>query len=417
MGIDAVTGTPAELQSAMVDRLCSRGLVASAPVEAAMRAVPRHLFLPGVPVERAYAEEAIVTHRDAAGVAVSSASQPGIVAGMLDQLDVRPGQRVLEIGAGTGYNAALLAHLAGPSGAVTTVEIDEDVACGARQGLAAAGYGKVVVICGDGEFGYPPNAPYDRIIVTAGAWDLPPAWSGQLAPGGRLVAPLRIRGLTRSVAFERHGRCWRSLSIEELGFVPMRGAGNVAERNIRLGSHADITLRIDDGQPADAETLGDALGYPATLAWTGVTVLPGHLEHLDFWVAPLDGFCRLIVHSNAPIDRGLVAPVYGWGSMAVFGKDTFAYLTQRPETRVGDAKGLPVELGVCAYGPGGGELANRVADRIRAWDADRQSIASLWIEVRPADAGDEPGGHMVVEKRHTRVVVRTARVRAETGES
>ncbi len=418
MGIDAVpAAAPAELLSTMVDRLRGHGLVHSASVEMAMRAVPRHLFVPGVPVEDAYADEAIVTHRDAEGVAVSSASAPGVVAGMLDQLDVQPGHRVLEIGAGTGYNAALLAYLAGPAGEVTTVDIGEDVACGARRGLAAAGYGHVPVICGDGEFGYVDHAPYDRIIITAGAWDLPPAWWDQVAPGGRLVVPLRMRGLTRSIAFEREGGCWRSRSIEELGFVPMRGVGGVAERNIRLGDHTDITLRIDDLQPADAQALGRALDHPAALAWTGVTVPAGDFEHLDFWLAAMDGLGRLIVHSRAAVDRGLVAPVYDWGSMAVFDRDTFAYLIRRPAANADATSRAPSELGVCAYGPGDGELANCVAGRIRAWDRDRRSIARLWIDVYPADAGAGPGGQMVIDKRHTRVIVRTAQVAKEIGEN
>lgn len=106
-----------------------------------MRTVPRHLFLPGIPLDETYPHDNIVTYRDDEGMAVSSASQPGIVGAMLQQLDVRPGHRVLEIGAGTGYNAALLARLAGPEGEVTTVDIDEDVAEGARRNLAAAGYG------------------------------------------------------------------------------------------------------------------------------------------------------------------------------------------------------------------------------------------------------------------------------------
>ncbi|MGH3813578.1 MAG: methyltransferase domain-containing protein [Pseudonocardiaceae bacterium] len=166
-------------------------------------------------------------------MAVSSASAPGVVAGMLEQLDVAPGHRVLEIGAGTGYNAALLAHLVGAAGEVTTVDIDGEVVPRAREYLAAAGYRGVSVFCGDGEFGCAGHAPYDRIVVTAGAWDLPPAWVDQLAAGGRLVVPLRMRGLTRSFAFEREDRYCRSRSIEDCGYVPMRGAGGVAERNIR----------------------------------------------------------------------------------------------------------------------------------------------------------------------------------------
>ncbi len=102
---------------------------------------------------------------------------------MLAQLDVRPGHRILEIGAGTGYNAALLAHLASPSGRVTTVELDPGIAAEAGKALAAAGYGHVAAVAGDGEYGHAPGAPYDRIIVTAGAWELPAAWADQLAPG------------------------------------------------------------------------------------------------------------------------------------------------------------------------------------------------------------------------------------------
>lgn len=77
---------------------------------------------------------------------------------------------------------------------MTTIDIDEDVVDGARQGLAAAGYDNVQMVCGDGEYGYPDHAPYDRIIVTAGAWDIPPAWTDQFARDGRIVVPLRCGG-------------------------------------------------------------------------------------------------------------------------------------------------------------------------------------------------------------------------------
>ncbi|MEV1179505.1 methyltransferase domain-containing protein, partial [Nonomuraea sp. NPDC049784] len=185
--------TDRAFRDAMVDKLRDWG-VRTEPVEAAMRAVPRHVFVPSATLEQAYGPDSVVTHRDENGKAISSASDPGLVASMLEQLDVQPGHRVLEIGAGTGYNAALLAELAGPEGHVTTVDIGADIVAGARRGLAAAGYDRVQVVHGDGATGHPENAPYDRIIVTAGAWDVPPAWREQLAPGGRLVVPLRVRG-------------------------------------------------------------------------------------------------------------------------------------------------------------------------------------------------------------------------------
>jgi protein-L-isoaspartate(D-aspartate) O-methyltransferase len=393
----------AELRNAMIDRLREFQLVRTPSVEAALRAIPRHLFVPDATVERAYSNEAVVTHRDADGVAISSASEPGVVAGMLEQLDVRPGHRVLEIGTGTGYNAALLAQLVGSAGEVTTVDIDEDIVHSARECLAAAGYLGVSVVCGDGEFGCADHAPYDRIVVTGGAWDLPPAWSDQLAVGGRLVVPLRMRGLTRSIVFERVDGYWRSRSIRECGFIPLRGAGGVAERNIFLGGERPVTLRIDDGYPADAQALGRALDYPA-LSWTGVTTRT--LEHLDFWLATMEGFCRLLVHSEA-IDHGFVAPVYGWGSMGVFDRDTFAYFTRSSTKDPNSTKQPPFELGVCAYGLGGEELASRVADLVRAWDRDRRSMTELWIEAHPADTDNAPSGQLVIPKRHTQVIVRT----------
>lgn len=391
----------------MVGRLRNWRLVLTTGVESAMHAVPRHLFVSDVTVERAYANEAVVTHRNAEGVATSSASAPGVIAAMLEDLDVQPGHRILEIGAGTGYNAALLAHLAGPDGEVTTIDIDPDVVREARENLAAVGHQGVSVVCGDGEFGHADHAPYDRIIVTAGAWDLPPAWADQLSPGGRLVVPLRMRGLTRVIAFEPEDGHWRSRSIEECGFMPIRGAGGVAERNLSIGSEGHLTLRIDDGQPADARALGRALDYPSTLCWTGVTVPAGEFGHLDFWLAEMDGFCRLLVQHQA-IDRGLIAPAFGWGSMGVFDRDTFAYLTRRPTDQPEGVQQPPSELGVCAYGPGGEELANRIAARVRAWDEDRQSMAGLWIEVHPVDKCGEITCRIAIRKRHTQVIIRTS---------
>jgi protein-L-isoaspartate(D-aspartate) O-methyltransferase len=111
---------------------------------------------------------------------------------MLGQLDPQPGDRVLEIGAGTGYNAALLAELVSDTGSVTTVDIHPDVTDHARHALAETGYDRVRVVTGDGALGEPDHAPYDKIIVTVGPWDLPPAWFDQLAPGGTLVVPLHF---------------------------------------------------------------------------------------------------------------------------------------------------------------------------------------------------------------------------------
>jgi protein-L-isoaspartate(D-aspartate) O-methyltransferase len=334
------------------------------------------------------------------------ASAPGIVAQMLEQLDVQPGHRVLEIGAGTGYNAALLAHLVGPDGHVTTIDIDGDVVDAARSGLAAAGYGNVHVICGDGEYGYPGHAPYDRIIVTAGAWDVPPAWSDQLTMDGRIVVPLRVRGLTRSVALERGNGFWRSRSMIYCGFIPMRGAGYCPESTVRLRDDIEVFLRLDDRQSADPEALGGALKYPACHTWLGVNATESELGHFEFWLATMDGFCRLLARGDA-IEGLLVEPMYRWGSMAVFDQDTFAYLTMREAPRGDDGTRI-FELGVCAYGPQGEQLADRVTEQIRRWDRHGRALTNTWIEVHPAGTATDVAGHLVAEKRHTRVIIRTA---------
>ena len=109
-------------------------------IAAALRDVPRHLFLPHLPPEDAYLDDAIVTKRDADGQPISSSSQPAIMAIMLDQLILAPGQRVLEIGAGTGYNAALMRHIVGPQGTVVSVDFDADVADRARELISLEGF-------------------------------------------------------------------------------------------------------------------------------------------------------------------------------------------------------------------------------------------------------------------------------------
>src|SRR5262249_18254734 len=153
-------------------------------VEAAFRAVPRHHFLPDVPLDQAYRDQVVVTKVDD-GLPLSASSQPSFMAVMLEQLELEPGHRVLEIGAGTGYHAALLDRVVGEEGRVVRIDTDRDVAERARASLGRAGYSGVDVVCGDGGLGHAPGAPYDRMIVTVGAGDIPPALREQLGPDGR----------------------------------------------------------------------------------------------------------------------------------------------------------------------------------------------------------------------------------------
>jgi protein-L-isoaspartate(D-aspartate) O-methyltransferase len=121
----------------------------------------------------------------------SSASAPWVVRQMLDALKVEPGMRVLEIGTGTGFNAACLAAMGTE---VVSVEIDLELADQARDALRAAGFSEVMVIPGDGEYGVPAAAPYDRVIATAAAHSIPYPWVEQTRDGGLIVAPYTGEG-------------------------------------------------------------------------------------------------------------------------------------------------------------------------------------------------------------------------------
>jgi protein-L-isoaspartate(D-aspartate) O-methyltransferase len=150
-------------------------------VRAALREVPRETFVPLTERKWAHANRALpIGHRQ-------TISQPFIVALMTELIDVGPGDRVLEIGTGSGYQAAVLSRLVAQ---VYSVELIPELARRARETLAELGYTNVAIRIGDGADGWLEHAPYDAIVVTAAAPELPPALARQLKPGGRLVAPL-----------------------------------------------------------------------------------------------------------------------------------------------------------------------------------------------------------------------------------
>jgi len=236
---DADARTPEQFRRRLVAQLRTQGALRDAEVERALLAVPRHLFLPESPLAEAYADIAVATHWED-GVAVSSASQPAIVAFMLEQLHVEAGMRVLEIGAGTGYNAALLSELVGPTGSVTTIDIDPQITTEASAHLAAAGYPAVRVVTGDGAVGWPPGAPYDRIELSVGASDITPAWFEQLAEGGILALPLWLGASDVSVAFRKQDGALVSESQTPCGFMRLRGQEADAEKWATLPTYGRL---------------------------------------------------------------------------------------------------------------------------------------------------------------------------------
>jgi protein-L-isoaspartate(D-aspartate) O-methyltransferase len=240
---------PGRANEEMVDRLIAEGALWSRRLIAAFRATPRHHFLdrvflyqrrreawrelitrdPGPEELRVvYSDRALITHlsptaRPGTGTPISSSSQPSLMAQMLEDLQLAPGLNTLEVGAGTGYNAALLAHVVG-SGRVLAVDVDRGVLAEAWDHLRRFAERRVELRHADGRHGYPEAAPFDRIMVTAATRDLEPDWLDQLSAGGLLLAPLALApglafvvcGTVRDGVFD--GRLTRAAY-----FMPLRG--------------------------------------------------------------------------------------------------------------------------------------------------------------------------------------------------
>lgn len=355
----------AELRDKLADELIAAGHIASAPVETAFRSVPRHAFVPAdTPLEVTYAaDSAVVTKRNGNGIAISSVSAAYVQVAMIEQAELRPGMSVLEIGSG-GYNAALLAEVVGDGGQVVSVDIDPEVTDRAVALLEAAGYAdRVTVITADAQAEIPGYGPFDAIIVTVGAWDVSPAWLRQLAPDGKLVLPLRMNGVSRSIAFRREGDHLASTSAVVCGFVPMQGAGAHADREFQLPDAQGrvVTLRFDDRAPEDPSLLNGVLAGVRSEAWSGVTIDNGvSFADLHLWLASfLPGFCKMAAEEGT----GLAQERKTWFPFAVVRGDSFAYLSVRPLPEGGG-----VEFGARAYGPHGEKSAAAMVNQIRAWD-------------------------------------------------
>jgi protein-L-isoaspartate(D-aspartate) O-methyltransferase len=196
-------------------QLRGRG-IADERVLAAMAEIPRDAFLPETRRRHAYRDEALPIE------AGQTISQPYIVARMTELLGLRPGDRILEIGTGSGYQAAVLAHLGAQ---VTSIERQPALARIARERLAELGFGDVVEVrLGDGSAGAPDGAPWDGIIVTAAAPAIPLPLREQLRDGARLVIPVGPRDRQELVVVTRRGNEWIDRSDGAVVFVPLIGS-------------------------------------------------------------------------------------------------------------------------------------------------------------------------------------------------
>ena len=281
---DAAPSAWEQLNARMVERIRASGGIRSAAVAQAFLQTARHQFVPNVGLDAVYSGVALVIRSDSEHGAGSSSSEVAVMGPMLEALAITGGERVLEIGVGTGYNAALLDVLVGPTGAITSIENQPDLAECAREHLRRSGHPRVAVISSDGFAGHLAGAPYDRIIATASVSDIPVAWRDQLREGGILVVPLRLRpGASMIATFRRTHDELESLSIIPGSFMPLRSARQPLERSVVVAHELDAALAF--ARDTDAATIEQLLRGEVSLEpfrsvpWQGPFVLAGLIEH------------------------------------------------------------------------------------------------------------------------------------------
>ncbi len=378
------------LRQELVDYLKKQGYIHTSQVEQAFRAVPRHLFLPGVELQRVYSDTYVATKLEN-DIPISSSSQPAIMAYMLEQLDLQPGQRVLEIGAGTGYNAALMAHIVGKTGHIVTIDIDEDIVEAAWAHIQAAGFPQVQVIRADGSAGHPDLAPYDRIILTVSADDITPAWRDQLKQEGILVLPFKFTQFYSLISvpvllpaidqvvlkLRNTGDHLESMSMRGAGFMPLRGAFAVhTGRVFFLDPERKITLAcIQNGA---YETLAAQIQGAHSDMSTGISGTYSEFWGLRMWLVLRDtAYCELLGKSNdgEQDQQQRTLPSIAQladRSTATYGlciNNTLSLLTRPKVENAGETDYWlqPFELIIRSFGSDN-SVTQRLLTQIKAWD-------------------------------------------------
>ncbi|MEU0489940.1 methyltransferase, FxLD system [Nocardiopsis sp. NPDC006139] len=383
------------LRERMIERLWAVNALRTQPVADAVRAIPRHVFAPEFPLEKVYDPKAVLkTKVDEDGQATSSVSATWIQTLMCERADIHSGMRVLEIGTG-GYNAALISELVGPTGQVTSIDIDPEVTARARTLLAQAGYAdRVNVVLGDAEHGHPDGAPFDRIIVTVAAADIPPAWTDQLVDGGRLVLPLRIRGFQRVYAFTHHtGGLLVGETGDHAGFVPMQGLGAPAPTIVPVTDAVSLTT---DATPVPApDLLPEVFAAPARDQLTGVRIgRNAYFGGLQMWLATtLPGFATL--SGDADVLGEATMGVHQ--TPAVWTGTSLAYLLLPKVSTDPDQW----EFLARGHGPDAAVLLTTLVEHVQRWDRDHRTGPGPRFLAHPDLPSDTT---QVIRTRHTRFV-------------
>jgi protein-L-isoaspartate(D-aspartate) O-methyltransferase len=400
-----------ERRAQLINQLASDGSLLPGPmqdnVRAALLRVPRHLFVPGVYLEAVYRDTILVTKRDKYGAALVACPQPSTLAHLLSELDVQPGQNVLEIGTGTGYTAALLADIVGPEGRVTSLEIDAEVADAARSHLDRAGYGHVSVIHTDGANGWPDAAPFDCILVSLNLWDIPTAWPAQLAPEGKLAVALGINGIQLGTVLSQTApRVLTSGTVFPMGFLNIQGQAAGPDKHVHLPG-SSMEMRIPEGTSLNEASLHTLLSDDQEIIQLPLELDRRNLGMFSYYLLFHQPASYNLVTYSIPegqlaygmhgIGWGVVSPasaclvpygdqrvVYAFG-----GSDAYYELAKR--AREWQQAGQPgLERTHLAVTPVGQPFDPPAASASRAYTRTAH-IYTLWQEARPAaEAEDDP---------------------------
>lgn len=373
----------------MVEALKTQDDLHDPRVEQAFLSVPRHEFVPDVPIEEAYADESIPIKRDRSGAVVSSISQPSMIAQMLEQLDVQTGMNILEIGTATGYNAALMEMLVGKTGRVTSVELDPDLIERAERSLQNVQMrGDITVVQGDGAAGYAPRASYDRIIATASVWDVPSAWERQLKRTGRLVTPIWLEALQISAAFhfdadgslisDHNLPCW---------FVRLRGLDAGPGLNTRVGN-TPLELVTSETHRLDGAALQYLMEDYAEINYLDMPMKFGRL---------IGGFLPHLT-LNTSEDHTLAYYVVE-GDSAPYGIRGSGFAVVMP----GSACFIPFNEGGAARCFGAADAFLIVQDGLQAWrDQGEPGMDRLRLRLTaPTNTTPHPAGRAFPRRYHT----------------
>jgi protein-L-isoaspartate(D-aspartate) O-methyltransferase len=350
-----------KLRAELVADLERRGLIRSERVREAFLAVPREPFVANFAaregLESVYRDVGILTKHDEHGIPLSSSSEPGIMAPMLEHLELEEGMRVLEVGAGTGYNAALLSVLVGKRGRVVSVDVDAQIAAQARRVLRENGY-RVRVVHADGRSGFAQSAPYDRIIVTASAETVPRAWFEQLGGDGLLEAPLRLNaaGMQAIPVLRKTDRGFRSVRVLRGGFMPLRDEGEGGLPRTREPSLNITDLSVETSWPM-LHLSGAALATLSSLAKRRLLATAlGEPRRRRLGLRADHPALSLYLSLTLPKSR-LVSSFPGIGVIARDGSSFALIAPTRPNAPTVESLGL--------YG--GDETADLLLERVAEW--------------------------------------------------